>query len=115
MTVVSGRCSQGSCTVHIEGALRVPVSRDLRRNVRTLLRRGERTIVVDLARVSRIDAAGIGELVRAYNMAGAVDGLLRIVDATEWVREILTRVGLFEVLSAGGRNRVEGRRSRQIA
>jgi anti-anti-sigma factor len=100
MTVVLGPCSREFCTVYMEGALRVPVSRDLRDNVRTLLHRGERAIVVDLARVSLIDAAGVGELVRAYNMTTARNGLLRIVHATGWVREVLARVGLFEILSA---------------
>jgi anti-anti-sigma factor len=100
VTVVLGPCSQEFCTVYIEGPLRLPVNRDLRSQVRSLLRRGERAIVVDLARVSRIDAAGVGELVRAYNMTSARNGLLRIVHATDWVREILTRVGLFELLSA---------------
>jgi anti-anti-sigma factor len=61
--------------------------------------RGERDIVLDLARVSKIDAAGVGELVRAYNMSRAADGALRIVHATQWVREVLERVQLFELLS----------------
>jgi anti-anti-sigma factor len=69
--------------------------------VRTLLRRGERRIVLDLAGVSRIDAAGIGELVRAYNIAIASNGALRIVNTTPRVREMLERVGLFDRLNAG--------------
>jgi anti-anti-sigma factor len=100
VTFVLGSCSQEFCTVYIDGPLRLPVNHDLRSQVRSLLGRGERAIVVDLARVSRIDAAGVGELVRAYNMTTARSGLLRIVHATDWVRESLTRVGLFELLSA---------------
>jgi anti-anti-sigma factor len=80
----------------------MPVSRDLRHKVRTLVRRGERRIVLDLGRVSTIDAAGVGELVRAYNMTHAADGSLRIAHATAWVREVLTRVGLFDLLNLGG-------------
>jgi anti-anti-sigma factor len=100
VSVVLGPCSQEFCTVYLEGPLRLPVDRDFRSHVRSLLRRGDRAIVVDLARVSRIDAAGVGELVRAYNMTLARNGLLRIVHATDWVREVLTRAGLFELLSA---------------
>lgn len=100
MSVVLGPCSESFCTVYVEGSLRVPVSRELRTRVRTLLGRGARGIVVDLAGVRRIDAAGVGELVRAYNMTSAAAGFLRIVHATRWVREILSRVGLFELLSA---------------
>lgn len=100
MTVAQGRCSQTSCVLHIDGDLWMPISRDLRDNIRTLLRRGERSIVLDLAGVSKVDAAGIGELVRAYNMSSAMDGWLRVVHARDWVREILQRAGLFELLSA---------------
>jgi anti-anti-sigma factor len=100
MTVVLGPCSEEFCIVYVAGPLRMPISRELRRSVRRLLRRGKRAIVLDLAQVSRIDAAGVGELVRAYNMTTAVDGLLRVANAGGWVREILKRVGLFELLSA---------------
>lgn len=86
--------------VSVEDALRVPLlTRALRKRIRTLLHGGERAIVLDLARVSRIDAAGVGELVRAYNMTTTANGVLRVVHATRWVREILQRVGLFDLLS----------------
>ena len=64
-----------------------------------LLLHGERDIVLDLACVARIDAAGVGELIRAYNTSAAAGGSLRIVHATRWVREVLERVQLFELLS----------------
>jgi anti-anti-sigma regulatory factor len=57
--------------------------------------------VLDLAGIARIDAAGIGELVRAYNIAIARDGALRIANTNPWVREMLERVGLFDRLNAG--------------
>jgi anti-anti-sigma factor len=99
MTVVLGSRSHNVSAVRIDGPLRAPVNRELRHRVRALRRRGERTIVLDLARVSRIDAAGVGELVRAYNMTNAPNGVLQIVHASTWVREILERVGLFEILT----------------
>jgi anti-anti-sigma regulatory factor len=92
--------STGAIAVPLEDSLRVPLlTRDLQNTVRALLLRGERDIVLDLARVTRIDAAGVGELIRAYNMSTAADGSLRIVHATEWVREVLERLQLFELLS----------------
>jgi anti-anti-sigma factor len=111
MSAVADRWLPADRVVVVEGPLRVPETRWLRRRIRAHLRRGERTIVLDLARVSRIDAAGVGELVRAYNMATRAGGTLRIVHATSWVREILERVGLFGVLSAGEsaiRSRITG-------
>ena len=100
MTVVLRSRSSEPYLLSVEGALRWPVGRDLRERVRCLLRRCARRILLDLDRVSRIDAAGVGELVRAYNMTTAVDGSLRIAGATGSVREVLERVGLFDLLSA---------------
>jgi anti-anti-sigma factor len=99
MTTVLGPCCEGFCTVYVDGPLVVPVNPDLLTRVRTLLLRGRRGIVLDLSRVSRIDAGGVGELVRAYKIAGAADVSLRIVRTTKWVRETLERVGLFDLLS----------------
>src|SRR5262245_3844387 len=88
-------CSKRVHTVHVEGPLQMPLSRSLRHNVQALLRRGERRIVLDLSAVSRIDAAGIGELIRTLNMTATVNGVLRVVNATAWVREMLERARLF--------------------
>ena len=76
MSVVLKLHRRSSRVVAVEGPLRVPVNRALRDNVRALLRRGERTITLDLAEVTRIDAAGVGELVRAFNLTAAVNGRL---------------------------------------
>ncbi len=92
-------CPKTFHTVHVEGPLRTPVNQTLRHNVRGLLRRGERRIVLDLSAVSRIDAAGLGELIRIFNMTAATNGALRIVNATAWVREMLERAHLFDLLS----------------
>jgi anti-anti-sigma factor len=94
-------------TVQVEVPLQMPVSRSLRDDVHALLRKGERRIVLDLAAVSKIDAAGIGELIRTFNMTSAVNGALRIVNATAWVREMLERAHLFDVLT--GETEVEQR------
>jgi len=83
----------------------MPMTRSLRHQVRALLRSGERRIVLDLSEISRIDAAGVGELIRAFNMTIAVNGMLRIVNAGALVREMLERAGLFDLLS--GERRVE--------
>jgi anti-anti-sigma factor len=101
LSVVLKLCRTNSRTVSVQGPLRRPVSRRLRDSVRAFLRGGERVIVVDLADVTRIDAAGVGELVRAFNLAAAVNGRLRIVNASPWVREVLERAGVFGLLAGG--------------
>jgi anti-anti-sigma factor len=101
-TKVRKRTSRGAPVLWLDDAFRAPVTGELRHRVHELLRRGERRIVLNLACVSRIDAAGAGELVRAYNVTVAANGMLQIVHANPWVREVLTRAGLFQLLSGGG-------------
>jgi anti-anti-sigma factor len=102
VTEVRKRTSRGTPVLWLDDAFRAPVTGELRHRVHELLRRGERRIVLNLACVSRIDAAGAGELVRAYNVTVAANGMLQIVHANPWVREVLTRAGLFHLLSGGG-------------
>ena len=107
MTAILNLCPKRTHTVRVEGALRTPVSRVLRHNVRTLLLRGERRIVLDLSAVSGIDAAGVGELIRTFNIMAAGNGALQVVNATGWVREMLERAHVFNLLS--GESEVERR------
>jgi anti-anti-sigma factor len=76
----------------------------LRQSVRALLHRGERRIVLDLARVSAIDAAGVGELVCAYKLTTAATGAFQIVNASRRVHQMLERAGVFHVLSGQRRD-----------
>jgi anti-anti-sigma factor len=87
--------------VYLDGPLLAPLTNELSRRIRSLCRRGERTIVLDLAKVSTIDAAGIGQLVRAYNIGVAADSAVQIVHVTRWAHEMLELVGLLTLLSAG--------------
>lgn len=100
--------------LHIEGPLRAPLKGDLGQRVQARLRRGGRRIVLDLGRVSTIDAGGLGELVGAYNLTVAAGGALQIVHATAWVREILQRVGLFDLLSKSESMPLQQTRRRRV-
>ena len=85
--------------IHVDGSLRAPVTGDLPRRVRKSIDRGDTRIVLDLSRIAYLDAAGIGELVHAYNTVAAANGSVWIVNASRRVRQILDRVGLLELLS----------------
>ena len=87
--------------IHVFGSLRAPLRAELRHHVQAMLSRGERRIDLNLAGVSDLDAAGLGELVRMYNMASASDAVVRVTHPSEHAREFLQRVGLLEVLSYG--------------
>jgi anti-anti-sigma factor len=86
---------------YVVGALQAPLNGEVGRLVRALLDRGERAIILDLSRTSTVDAAGVGELVRAYNMAVAAGCALRIVRPSPRVHQILERVGLLDILRRG--------------
>lgn len=100
MTVVLERFLRGASVLNVVGPLRAPVSLALRRRVRALLRRGERSILVDLARVTDLDAAGLGELAHVYRMADAANGVLQVACTTRMVRKLLGLTGLLQVLTA---------------
>ena len=85
--------------LELEGAFRVPLISDLRRQVEALLGRNERRILVNLARVSAIDAAGVGALVDAYSIASRAGGLLQVAGASRRVRRLLDIAGVLNVLS----------------
>ena len=107
MNAILTACDE-TAVLHVESRLRVPVSTDLRHRVRALLRRGNRRILLDLAAVSDLDAAGVGELVRAYNMTVAANGVLRVAHAFGRIRELLARVGLFDLLNVNSELGVTG-------
>ena len=88
----------------VEGPLRTPVSAKLRRKVEALVGRGERQVVLDLADLSDIDAAGIGELMRAFSAMTAAGGVLQIAHASRHVRRLLHVTGVFTLLNRGAEN-----------
>jgi anti-sigma B factor antagonist len=73
---------------------------ELARRVQTQLDRGQRQLVLDLARVDEIDAAGVGELVRAFNRTSAAGGVLKIAHANTRIRRLLDVTGLMKLLAA---------------
>ena len=58
MFVSGGPCSTVR-VLYVEGPLRAPVDQALVHEERELIRRGERHVVLDLHRVTQIDAAGV--------------------------------------------------------
>jgi len=84
--------------LYLDGAFGTTMNRKVRHQIASLLRCGERQIIVDLAQVTSIDAAGVGELVRAHNMARAAGATIYFVNAAAHVRELIARVGLGDIL-----------------
>ena len=87
--------------LEVRGALRFPMSGELRRSMRALVARGERRVVLDLSRLTAIDAAGVGELVCAFNMMRVKGGVLQVVNARGRVRYVLDITGVSKLLAGG--------------
>jgi anti-anti-sigma factor len=86
--------------LHVDGALRAPLNRELRHSVEALLGRGTRAILLDLSRLSDIDAAGVGELVRVYNTSSAAGSTLGIAQPGARVKRLLDLAGVLSILAA---------------
>jgi anti-sigma B factor antagonist len=99
-TVGREECVDGWLVLHLEGSLRAPVGPELRKRVEAVLRRGDRFILLDLAGVPDCDAAGVGEVVRVFGMAGRARRVLQVTHVAPRVRRPLELAGLFELLSA---------------
>ena len=97
MTIVQHSLGDTS-VLHLRGRLCAPVDAALRHQVGSLLQRGQRRLLIDLAGLSNLDAAGVGELVCVHNMAAAANGALRISHALDNIRNLIARVGLLGVL-----------------
>src|SRR5262245_49376642 len=81
-------------SILIFGPWRAPVGGRARREVEEALARGTRSFVIDLAHVSAIDAAGLGELVSLYTLVLAEGGVLRAANANAKVGKLLEVAGL---------------------
>jgi len=78
----------------VSGCLDVRHSAALRESVCAALRAGRRRLVLNLSGVTRVDAAGLGEIAHAHKMARIVNGELKLVVRNEAVRELLKRTRL---------------------
>ena len=102
-----GRCLAGSAVraltrchiISIDGAMRVPIESRLMPRVHAALRCGARRVRLDLSRLSSIDAAGVAELIAAFNATKAVGGVLDIAHAGRHVRRVLEVTGVYTLLT----------------
>ena len=69
----------------------------LRERVMGLLDNGQQSILLNLAKVSYMDSAGIGELVPCYKRAKEKDGTVKLLNPTGKVFDLLQLTKLEEV------------------
>jgi anti-sigma B factor antagonist len=69
----------------------------LKDRIRGLIDRGHRRLVVDLAEVTFLDSAGLGELVQAYATTKNKGGALKLARPPKRIRDLLTITKLVTV------------------
>ncbi len=86
--------------VKVTGEITLKKNRDatLHDQVRTLLQQGCTNVLVDLAGVSYIDSAGLGELVQSHSTLKNHGGSMRLLNPTGRLRELLVLTRLTTVL-----------------
>jgi anti-sigma B factor antagonist len=92
--------NETAAVVHLNGRLGVETGTALRDAVCGALRGGRHHLVFNLVGLSRVDAAGLGQLVQALNTIHAAGGELKLVLRQTSVLELMARtklLGLFEV------------------
>ena len=69
----------------------------LKDKVQSLLQQGHKHLLVDLAGVSFVDSAGLGELVQAYATTKNQGGALKLLQVTKRLRDLLVVTKLLTV------------------
>ena len=84
----------GVTVIRVCGSLDHASADALRESVYTVLRRRQRTVFVNLDRVPRIDAAGLGVLAHVHRLAAIVGAAVTLTNVRPRAREMLDLVGL---------------------
>jgi len=69
----------------------------LRETIRGLLAKGNKKLLVNLGEVSYIDSSGIGELVSAFTSVTNQGGVLKLLNLTKRVKDVLQITKLYTV------------------
>ena len=72
----------------------------VRDKVRAVLQSGQRNVLVNLAGVSYMDSAGLGELVQAYSAASKAGGALKLLSPTKRLKDLLVITKLVTVFQS---------------
>jgi anti-sigma B factor antagonist len=94
--------ANGSVTIlDVAGTITLGEGADtLRDKVRSLLKQGRKQLVVNLAGVSYMDSAGLGELVRAHATATQQSAALKLTNVTKRLQDLLVITKLYTVFDS---------------
>ena len=86
--------------VKVSGEITLKKNRNtmLHEKVRVLVQQGHTRVLIDLADVSYVDSAGLGEIVQANSTAKNHGGSMKLCSPTSRLRELLTVTRLTAIL-----------------
>lgn len=94
-------CGDGVCLVQCAGEVGIETSGKLREALDAGARRATHRLVVDLRRVTRIDSAGVGQVVGLFKRLKP-GTRLQVLAVNPDVRMLLSMAGLGSVMSTSG-------------
>ena len=98
---VNERTSGSTTILDLAGNITIGENADiLRDKVRSLLQQGQKRIVVNLAGVSYMDSAGLGELVRSHATAAQQGAALKLTNVTKRLQDLLVITKLSTVFDS---------------
>ena len=97
---IDERTSGDIIVVGVSGEIALNQGGDLmlKDKIRSLIQHGHRKLVVDMAKVSYVDSAGLGELVQAHTAMKSAGGALKLTGLPKRVKDLLTITKLITVL-----------------
>ncbi len=72
----------------------------IRDKVKAVLQEGKRHLLINLAQVSYMDSAGLGELIQAYSTVSKQGGALKLVSPTKRLKDLLVITKLSTVFDS---------------
>lgn len=98
---VSERTVNGVTILDVSGQVTLSDGADqIRDKVKSVLGEGKRKLLINLAQVSYMDSAGLGELVQAYSTVSKQKGQLKLLSPTKRLKDLLVITKLATVFDS---------------
>lgn len=98
---VSERSVGGVTILDVTGQVTLNDGADqIRDKVKAILQEGKRQVLINLAQVSYMDSAGLGELVQAYSTVSKQKGQLKLLSPTKRLKDLLVITKLATVFDS---------------
>jgi anti-sigma B factor antagonist len=101
LMTVSERTVGGVTILDVTGQVTLNDGADqIRDKVKAVLQDGRRQVLINLAQVSYVDSAGLGELVQAYSTVKKQQGQLKLLSPTKRLKDLLVITKLATVFDS---------------